>query len=50
MGESYEVRGFYFGCGFNSSGMMLGGGCGRELAKWILHGSPDMDMFGYDIR
>ncbi|RDD45364.1 Sarcosine dehydrogenase, mitochondrial [Trichoplax sp. H2] len=50
MGESYEVRGFYFGCGFNSSGMMLGGGCGRELAKWILHGSPDLDMFGYDIR
>jgi len=23
MGESPEVRGFYLGCGFNSSGMML---------------------------
>jgi len=23
MGESPEVRGFFLGCGFNSSGMML---------------------------
>ncbi|XP_064648723.1 sarcosine dehydrogenase, mitochondrial-like isoform X2 [Lineus longissimus] len=50
MGESPEVRGFFLGCGFNSSGMMLGGGCGRELAKWIINGRPDLDMFGYDIR
>lgn len=30
--------------------MMLGGGCGRELAHWIVHGRPEKDMYGYDIR
>ncbi|XP_076875195.1 sarcosine dehydrogenase, mitochondrial [Brachyhypopomus gauderio] len=50
MGEAPEVRGFYLGCGFNSAGMMLGGGCGRELAHWIIHGRPEKDMYGYDIR
>ncbi|XP_014664920.1 PREDICTED: sarcosine dehydrogenase, mitochondrial-like [Priapulus caudatus] len=49
MGESPEVRGFFLGCGFNSSGMMMGPGCGRELAKWIVNGRPDLDLFGYDI-
>lgn len=50
MGEAPEVRGFFLGCGFNSAGMMLGGGCGRELAHWIIHGRPQKDMYGYDIR
>uniref|UniRef100_A0A8C9X3Z5 Sarcosine dehydrogenase n=1 Tax=Sander lucioperca TaxID=283035 RepID=A0A8C9X3Z5_SANLU len=48
MGEAPEVRGFYLGCGFNSAGMMLGGGCGRELAHWIIHGRPEKDMYDYD--
>uniref|UniRef100_A0A670YMR8 Sarcosine dehydrogenase, mitochondrial n=1 Tax=Pseudonaja textilis TaxID=8673 RepID=A0A670YMR8_PSETE len=30
--------------------MMLGGGCGKELAHWIVHGHPEKDMFSYDIR
>uniref|UniRef100_A0A673APW3 Sarcosine dehydrogenase n=1 Tax=Sphaeramia orbicularis TaxID=375764 RepID=A0A673APW3_9TELE len=50
MGEAPEVRGFFLGCGFNSAGMMLGGGCGRELAHWIIRGRPEKDMYGYDIR
>ncbi|XP_034048171.1 sarcosine dehydrogenase, mitochondrial isoform X2 [Thalassophryne amazonica] len=50
MGEAPEVRGFFLGCGFNSAGMMMGGGCGRELAYWIIHGRPERDMYGYDIR
>ncbi|XP_072287286.1 sarcosine dehydrogenase, mitochondrial isoform X2 [Pyxicephalus adspersus] len=50
LGESTEVRGFFLGCGFNSAGMMLGGGCGKELAHWIIHGRPEKDMYGYDIR
>ncbi|KFQ59801.1 hypothetical protein N334_04309, partial [Pelecanus crispus] len=50
MGEAPEVRGFFLGCGFNSAGMMLGGGCGRELAHWVIHGRPEKDMYGYDIR
>ena len=27
-----------------------GAGCGNELAKWIVHGRPELDMYGYDIR
>ncbi|PIK57278.1 Sarcosine dehydrogenase, mitochondrial [Apostichopus japonicus] len=50
MGESPELRGFYLGCGYNSSGMMLGGGCGKELAHWVVHGRPELDMYSYDIR
>lgn len=50
MGPDPVLRGYYHGCGFNSSGIMLGGGCGNELAKWIVNGHPDADMFGYDIR
>ncbi|XP_070615042.1 sarcosine dehydrogenase, mitochondrial [Erythrolamprus reginae] len=50
LGEAPEVRGFFLGCGFNSAGMMLGGGCGKELAHWIIHGHPEKDMFSYDIR
>jgi sarcosine dehydrogenase len=30
--------------------MNLSGGCGRELAKWIINGRPELDMFSYDIR
>ncbi|XP_032227351.2 sarcosine dehydrogenase, mitochondrial [Nematostella vectensis] len=50
MGEAPELRGFYLGCGFNSAGIMLAGGCGRELAKWVVNGHPELDMYGYDIR
>ncbi|XP_067825548.1 sarcosine dehydrogenase, mitochondrial-like [Heptranchias perlo] len=50
MGEAPELRGFYLGCGFNSAGMMLGGGCGKELADWVIDGRPEKDMYSYDIR
>jgi len=30
-------------------GMMAGGGCGAQLAEWIVHGSPSLDMFSYDV-
>jgi len=50
LGEEPTLRGFYHGCGFNSAGMMYGGGCGWQLAKWVVEGRPDMDMCNYDIR
>ncbi|XP_065183725.1 sarcosine dehydrogenase, mitochondrial-like [Sycon ciliatum] len=50
MGESPEVRGFYLSCGYNSSGIMLSGGCGQQIAEWIVHGKPSLDMFAFDIR
>lgn len=50
MGEDPRLRGFFHNCGFNSAGMMLGGGAGWQLAEWIIHGRPSLDMYGYDIR
>ena len=50
MGEDPRVRGFFHGVGFNSAGMMLGGGCGDQLARWVAQGRPDLDMYGYDVR
>nr|XP_002128931.1 sarcosine dehydrogenase, mitochondrial-like [Ciona intestinalis]XP_018667187.1 sarcosine dehydrogenase, mitochondrial-like [Ciona intestinalis]XP_026689996.1 sarcosine dehydrogenase, mitochondrial-like [Ciona intestinalis] len=50
LGESPEVRGFFYGSGFNSGGMMYGGGAGRELANWVIYGKPSIDMFAWDIR
>jgi sarcosine dehydrogenase len=48
VGPEPGVRGLYHACGFNSMGMMLGGGIGRELTKWILTGAPEVDLFGFD--
>lgn len=50
MGEDPDVQGFFHCVGFNSSGMMLGGGCGEQIAQWVVHGRPELDMYGYDIR
>ena len=33
-GEEPTLRGFYHGCGFNSAGMMFGGGCGWQLVNF----------------
>ena len=40
------VQGFFHGCGFNSGGMMLGAGAGKELANWIVDGRPEFDLYG----
>jgi len=40
----------FVGAGFNSAGIMLSGGCGQQLARWMVEGSPDLDVFGYDIN
>ena len=48
VGPQPGVRGFFNACGFNSMGMMLGGGIGREVAAWIHDGSPGVDMFAFD--
>lgn len=50
MGEVPGCRGFFLGCGFNSNGIMLAGGAGRELAHWVAEGHPTLDMFSYDVK
>jgi len=48
VGPQPGVRGLWQSCGFNSMGMMLSGGIGRELAEWVVTGAPKVDLFGYD--
>lgn len=48
MGPQPGVRGMFNACGFNSMGMMLGGGMGREIAHWITNGTPSLDLFSFD--
>ncbi|XP_063586381.1 sarcosine dehydrogenase, mitochondrial-like [Penaeus indicus] len=50
IGEDAEVTGMYHGSGFNSSGMMMSGGCAEQLAQWVVHGRPALDMTAYDCR
>ena len=50
MGESVEVRGVFVGSAFNRAGMMTGGGAGRQLAHWVYHGRPELDLINCDIR
>lgn len=50
MGPDPRLEGLFHNCGFNSAGMMLGGGCGEQMAQWVINGRPDLHMFGYDIR
>ncbi|XP_066993512.2 sarcosine dehydrogenase, mitochondrial isoform X2 [Anabrus simplex] len=50
LGEDPRLHGLYHSCGYNSAGMMLGGGCGEQMAQWIINGRPDLHLFSYDIR
>uniref|UniRef100_A0A0K8UZQ0 Sarcosine dehydrogenase, mitochondrial n=2 Tax=Bactrocera latifrons TaxID=174628 RepID=A0A0K8UZQ0_BACLA len=50
MGPDTVINGLYHNCGFNSAGMMFGGGCGEQTALWIINGKPDLAMFSFDLR
>jgi len=50
MGESPLLRGFFYGSGFNSGGMMMGGGAGRQIALLALRGYPEYDIFNCDVK
>lgn len=50
MGPDPIIPGLFHNCGFNSAGMMFGGGCGEQLAIWLIEGKPNLPMFSFDIR
>jgi len=49
VGEAPELRNYFVAAGLNSIGILTGGGIGRVLAHWILHGRPDVDVTGIHI-
>jgi glycine cleavage system aminomethyltransferase T/glycine/D-amino acid oxidase-like deaminating enzyme len=49
LGES-EVRGFFVAAGFCAHGIAGAGGIGQQMARWIVDGEPELDLWKMDIR
>jgi 4-methylaminobutanoate oxidase (formaldehyde-forming) len=49
MGLAPELDNFYVAAGFNSLGILMGGGVGKVIAQWIVDGVPDIDVTEIDI-
>ncbi len=49
MGLVPELGNFYVAAGFNSLGILMGGGAGKVMAQWIVDGIPDVDITEIDI-
>ncbi|MCU0656966.1 MAG: FAD-dependent oxidoreductase [Polyangiaceae bacterium] len=49
LGEAPELKNYFVAAGLNSIGILTGGGVGRVLAHWIMHGRPDVDVTGMNI-
>ena len=49
VGEAPEVRNYFVAAGLNSIGIITGGGLGKVLAHWIVHGRPEVDVTGMNI-
>jgi 4-methylaminobutanoate oxidase (formaldehyde-forming) len=50
MGEAPELRNFFVAAGFNSLGILLGGGVGQIIAQWIVDGYPSVDISEINIE
>ncbi len=49
LGPAPSLRNFWMCCG-TSFGIAQGGGCGKYLAQWMLHGDADINMAEFDPR
>jgi 4-methylaminobutanoate oxidase (formaldehyde-forming) len=49
MGEAPELKNFYVAAGFNSLGILFGGGAGQVMAQWIVDGTPPVDVSDINI-
>jgi glycine cleavage system aminomethyltransferase T/glycine/D-amino acid oxidase-like deaminating enzyme len=49
VGEAPELRNYFVAAGLNSIGIIIGGGLGRLVARWIVDGRPDVDVTGFNI-
>ena len=48
IGPARGLRNFWLACGV-MAGFLQGGGVGKALAEWIVHGEPELDLFGMDV-
>ncbi|XP_055222446.1 pyruvate dehydrogenase phosphatase regulatory subunit, mitochondrial-like isoform X3 [Gorilla gorilla gorilla] len=50
MGESPAVQGYFVLAGMNSAGLSFGGGAGKYLAEWMVHGYPSENVWELDLK
>ena len=49
MGEAPELANYFVAAGFNSLGILFGGGAGQVIAQWIVDGLPPVDVSDINI-
>ncbi|NNL84253.1 MAG: GcvT family protein [Myxococcales bacterium] len=50
MGEAPNLENFFVAAGFNSLGILSGGGVGLVMAHWIVDGHPPMEVWDVDLQ
>jgi len=50
MGEAPNLKNFFVAAGFNSLGILSGGGVGFVMSRWIAEGRPPMDVWTVNLR
>ena len=50
MGRAPNIKNLFVGCGFNSLGILSGGGAGHVLSRWLTDQIQPMDIWDVDIR
>ena len=50
MGKAPGLNNYFVAAGFNSLGILSGGGAGYLMANWIREGHPPLDVWDVDIR
>jgi 4-methylaminobutanoate oxidase (formaldehyde-forming) len=50
MGEAPNLKNFFVAAGFNSLGILSGGGAGFVMAHWIVEGRAPMDVWSVNLR
>jgi glycine cleavage system aminomethyltransferase T/glycine/D-amino acid oxidase-like deaminating enzyme len=50
MGEAPNLQNFFVAAGFNSLGILSGGGAGFVMAHWLVDGHAPMDVWSVNLR
>ena len=50
VGETSELSNLFVAAGFNSQGIIFAPGIGKELAEWVISGTPGFDSSSVDVQ
>ncbi|BCW18135.1 FAD-dependent oxidoreductase [Arthrobacter sp. NtRootA9] len=50
VGETSELSNLFVAAGFNSQGIIFAPGIGKELAEWVISGTPGFDSSAVDVQ